>query len=108
MSLGANFLVPMAGVCPRLKNSPPDCFSPDCGRVAFSPPSHRNSKTKTSAAEYTAKVFLLVPMAGVEPARYRYQRILSDVTHPETTTIKRNLKEQKILKILIYHQKFIV
>ena len=97
-----------AGVCPRLKNSPPDCFSPNCGRVAFSTPriavpkqkppqrdrlqrfimiksgglppakkqspglffprlrsgrlfdpSHRNSKTKTSAAGYAAEAFLL-------------------------------------------------
>ncbi len=45
------------------------------GRL-FSPlASH--SKTKTSAAGYAAEAFLLVPMAGVEPARYRYQRILS-------------------------------
>ena len=71
-----------------------------------SSPTHAFRINKKGTAD--AIPFLLVPVVGLEPTRCRHQRILSDVTHPETTTIKRNLKEQKILKILIYHQKFIV
>ena len=70
-------MVPMSGACPRLKNSPPDCFYPDCGRVAFSPPRIAIHKNIPLTAGDAVRGNFLVPMAGVEPARYRYQRILS-------------------------------
>jgi len=33
----------------------------------------------------------LMPVAGVEPARYRYQRILSFLIHSELSSLSRNL-----------------
>jgi len=38
-------------------------------------------------------VFLMVPVAGVEPARYRYHWILSSTGISEVHAIKRNLAE---------------
>ena len=40
-------------------------------------PSHRKSKKSNPSRRSAARGYFLVPMAGVEPARYRYQRILS-------------------------------
>ncbi len=44
---------------------------------------------------------LLVPVAGVEPARYRYQRILSPPRLPIPT-------HRRLTLIIIYHAAFVV
>ncbi len=71
---------PSAPLC--LKNSSPYCFSLR-QTLSGSTPVQTKNKEETQPCGYISS--LMVPVAGVEPARYRYQRILSPPRLPIPT-----------------------